>query len=48
MDDLQHYQTFNKDTSIEKADSDVSAEHFQDVNMGTLIQSMRPEVQDEQ
>jgi hypothetical protein len=30
MDDLQHYQTFNKDTSDEKADSDVSSEHFMD------------------
>jgi hypothetical protein len=47
MDDLQHYQTFNKDASGEKADSDVSSKHFQDVNMGTLIQSMRPSVQDE-
>ena len=28
MDDLQHYQTFNKDTSVEKAGSDVSSEHF--------------------
>jgi len=47
MDDLQHYQTFNKDASEEKADSDVSSEHFMDANMGTLIQSMRPSVQDE-
>ena len=30
MDDLQHYQTFNKDASVEKSDSDVSSEHFND------------------
>ena len=47
MDDLQHFQTFNKDASVEKADSDVSSEHFMDANMGTLIQSMRPSVQEE-
>ena len=47
MNDLQHYETFKKDASVEKAESDVSSEHFTDINMGTLIQSMRPDVQDE-
>ena len=28
MNDLQHYETFNKDASVEKAESDVSSEHF--------------------
>ena len=30
MDDPQHHQTFNKDASDDKADSDVSSEHFMD------------------
>ena len=46
MDDLQHYQTHNPDASVEKAekaDSDVSSEHFEDANMGALIQLMTSE-----
>ena len=43
MDDLQHYQVHNPDASVEKADSDVSSEHFEDPNMGALIQLMTSE-----
>ena len=46
MDDLQHYQVHNPDTLVEKAekaDSDVSSEHFEDANMGALIQLMTSE-----
>jgi hypothetical protein len=48
MTDLQHYQTFNKDTSeekeekAEKADSEVSSECL-DPNMGALLQLMTSE-----
>ena len=46
MNELQHYQVHNPDTSVEKAEkaeSDVSSEHFEDANMGALIQLMTSE-----